>query len=240
MKRIITLFCFVVSMLPIVIGTTFAQDLSRQNGNKTADSILTEISNAKSDTSRVSLMNKILYTTNSLSQQERIDYSKKILYLAKKQHDRVLESIITAELGYIIAINGNNLLGSELAFSALEMAQQHKNKQALGIIYQDLAICFRDDSVKRKQFLFKALPNSEAAGDYGNLAAILNTLSRYYSSVQSKDSALYYAQRAYELCLTRNVEENLLHSMIQLAKIHYYDLNSKAIAFEYNENGTGY
>jgi tetratricopeptide (TPR) repeat protein len=144
-----------------------------------------------------------------------------------------LESVITAEMGYIIAINGNNLEGAELAFSALEMAQQHKNKQALGIIYQDLAICFRNDSAKHKQYLLKALSNSETAGDYFNLTAILVTLSKYYSSVQQKDSALYYAQRNYELSLSKKLETDLSSSLIQLARVHYYDFNNKGIALEY-------
>ncbi len=201
--------------------------------NNEADIILTELGKATTDSSRVGLMNKILYQTNSLSQQERIDYSKKILDLARKHHTKVLESVIIAELGYLVAINGNNFLGSELAFSGLEMAQQHKNKQALGIIYQDLAICFRNDSIKRKQYLYKALPYSQAAGDYFNLSSTLLTLSKYYSSVRFKDSALYYAQRAYELCLSKNVEVNLPHSIIQLASVQYYDLGNKGIALEY-------
>ena len=92
-------------------------------------------------------MNKILYEVNTLSPQDRIDYSKKILDLSKKQNDKVLESVITAELGYLLAYYGNDLQGLELVYSALEMAQQHQSKQALGIIYNDLAIAIKD-SVK--------------------------------------------------------------------------------------------
>ena len=221
MKKTLLLFCFIVSL-----RTVFAQ-------NKETDLILKELSQADTDISRVRLMNKILYETNALSQQERIDYSKKILDLSKKQHNKVLESIIIAELGYILAINGNKLQGSELGFIALEMALEHKNRQALGIIYQDLAVCFSNDNTKFKQYLLKALPNSEYAGDYFNLTANLSTISQYYSSIKQKDSALYYAQRAYELCLSKNIEVNLPGSLIQLAKVNYFDLNNKGIALEY-------
>ena len=201
--------------------------------NKIADSLLIEIANAKADTSRLWLMNKILYQTNSLSQQDRILYSKKILDLAKKQNDKILESIITAELGYILAINGNKLQGSELAFNALEIAEKHQSKLALGIIYQDLAVCFREDKPKFKEFLFKALPNSEAAGDYANLSAILSTLSRFYYGENKMDSALYYAQRGYEITISKKDEQGLPTDLIQLAKIQYNYLNNKGIAFEY-------
>ena len=205
--------------------------------NKAADTILTELSKADKNSSRLRLMNEILYEINDLTQQERIDYSKKILDFAKKHNDKILESVITAEMGYIIAINGNNLQGSELAFSALEMAQQHKNKQALGIIYLDLAVCFKKDSIKYKEYLFKALPNSEAAGDYGNLGAILMSISRVYSSLKQSDSALFYAQRSYEICLSKNSEFNLPYALIELANVHFYSLHNKGIAFEYLKKG---
>jgi hypothetical protein len=61
--------------------------------NNSADSILNEMGKVKTDSSHIRLMNEIIYNTNSLSQQERKDYSKKILDLAKKQNDTVLESV---------------------------------------------------------------------------------------------------------------------------------------------------
>jgi hypothetical protein len=57
-KKIALLFCYIVSM-----HTVFAQ-------NKETDLILKELSYADTDISRVRLMNKILYETNALSQQE--------------------------------------------------------------------------------------------------------------------------------------------------------------------------
>jgi len=41
MKKMIAFFCFIASILPIAIGTAFAQDLSRQSGNKYTDSLNT-------------------------------------------------------------------------------------------------------------------------------------------------------------------------------------------------------
>lgn len=215
-----------VFILLFISNFVFAQ-------NKSADSLLIEMTNAKADTSRERFLIEILYKTNSLSQLDRITYSKKILDLAKKQNDKILESIITAELGYILAINGNILQGSELAFSALEIAEKHQNKMALGIIYQDLAICFRDDKVKYREFLFKALPYSEAARDYSNLTASQSSISKMYFSEQNKDSALYYIQRSYETCMSKNIEENLAFVLIQLAKVNYYLFQNKVIAYEY-------
>jgi len=215
----------------IFFTALFAYSSSGQNTR--ADSLLNIMRVTKSDSSRIRLMNDILYKIPELTQPERIDYSKKIRALSKKLGDKILESEITAEMGYIIAINGNNLLGSELAFEALEIALKHGSKQALGVIYQDLAICFRDDTAKRKEYLFKALPNSEDAGDYSNLAAIFLSLSKHYSNIPNKDSALFYAQRAYQVCLEKKVEEILPSSLVELATINYSMFGDKGIAYEY-------
>ena len=153
MKKIfLLLICF------SLIGYCYAQ-------NTHADSLLAEMGKAKNDSIRVRLMNTIIYRTPGMSQQNRIDYSKKILNLAKSNNDKILEAIITAEIGYILAINGNSLEGAELCFRALEMAERVNSKLALGIIYQDLAVCYIDDTVRSIKFIHKAIPNSSAAGE---------------------------------------------------------------------------
>jgi hypothetical protein len=135
-------------------------------------------------------------------------------------------------LGYLLAYYGNDLQGLELVYSALEMAQQHHNKQALGIIYNDLSIAVKD-SVKTKEYLFKALSLSEAAGDDFNTGFLLCNIAKQYSIPQKRDSALYYAQRSYELCLNKNLESALPYSLQILAQIHYSLYNDKGIAYEY-------
>ncbi|MBK7679881.1 MAG: hypothetical protein IPJ29_10845 [Chitinophagaceae bacterium] len=220
MKKIIILLCFIASMLPV-----FAQ-------NPKADSIVNAIINSETN-ARLRLVGYLLYDINELTQQSRVDYAKKVLDFARKEKDRILESLITAELGYILAINGNSLQGAELAYTALEMAQKHKNKEVLGVIYQDLAICFRNDSAKHKEFLLKALPNLDAPTDYTSLTATLSTISRFYGSANKGDSALHYAQRSYELCLSKKIDADLPVSIIDLAYVHYYNLNNRAIAMQY-------
>ncbi|MBK6774578.1 MAG: hypothetical protein IPG74_01585 [Flavobacteriales bacterium] len=100
----------------------------------------------------------------TLTQEQRITYTKAILDLSKKRGDHVLESVTTAELGYLLVFSGNSLLGTELAYTALDMAQHHDNAQALGIIYIDLAACIEDSS-KRIAYLRAGLAASERAGD---------------------------------------------------------------------------
>jgi len=224
MKRILTIFCFIA----------FSQFGFAQN--KTADSLLLQLSKAKNDSSRIGIMDKIIYDINDLTQSERINYSEKILELAKKKHDKILESVITAEMGYLVAINGNTLQGSEMGFNALEIAHKLENKKALGIIYMDLSECFRENNLKSKEYLLLAMPNSEESGDYGTLSVILSSLSKIYFSLQQPDSALFYAHRCYEICVLKNLS-TLPVALIELANVNYYLLHNKPIAFEYLEKG---
>jgi tetratricopeptide (TPR) repeat protein len=216
----------IIAIILITVNITNAQ-------NKTADSLLAEINKAKTDTARIRLMNNIIYEIYSLTQQERIDYSKKILDLSRKNDDKILESVITAELGYIMAINGNTLQGTELVYSALELAKKHNNDLAFGIIYNDLGICFRSDTIKSTTNFLTAIKYSIKAGDDPTVAYTYMNISRNFSTRQYKDSALFYAQKAYEYCISKNITEALGSSFLRLGIIHYYLLDNKTIGFEY-------
>lgn len=200
--------------------------------NKTADSLCTLLATAKDDKMRIDYMYKIIYELNDFTQQDRIDYSKKILDLAKNQKNKVLESVLTAELGYLLAYNGNKLQGTELVYSALDMALEHKNPQALGIIYNDLAICITD-SIKASEYFRKAYCNALIAKDNYNLGFITGNMASWHNSQGRTDSALYYAQRGYELARLKNIEAVLPYNLSVLADIHYYSLGDKALGYEF-------
>ncbi len=132
--------------------------------NPTADSLMIQMGRVQGDGARIDVMNRIIYEVPTLTPEQRITYTKAILDLSKKRGDHVLESVTTAELGYLLVFSGNSLLGTELAYTALDMAQHHDDAQALGIIYIDLAACIEDSS-KRIAYLRAGLAASERAGD---------------------------------------------------------------------------
>ena len=201
--------------------------------NPTADSLMTEMGRTEGDSARIDVMNRIIYEVPTLTQEQRITYTKAILDLSKKRGDHVLESVTTAELGYLLVFSGNSLLGTELAYTALDMAQHHDNAQALGIIYIDLAACIEDSS-KRIAYLRAGLAASERAGDpYTGASALLN-LSYFFMNRDVRDSALYYAQRGYERTL--EVKSNRWFptaGLWMLAQIHDDMYGDRVIAREY-------
>ncbi len=213
--------------------------LSGNAQNKTADSIFFRLQENKTDTGRIGLMNQILYYVYELTQEERIDYSKKILNFSRKDNDKVLESVIRAELGYILAINGNALEGTELAYSGLDMAKKHRNSTALGIIYNDLGVCFRENDANKSISLFlTAISYLEKGGDDMNLSSSYSNVSKKYIEKLQIDSALFYAQKSYELSLSRHIINNNSSILLNLGNIHYTYLHNKAIGLEYARKAT--
>ncbi|RPI65973.1 MAG: hypothetical protein EHM43_12015, partial [Ignavibacteriae bacterium] len=201
--------------------------------NPTADSLMVEMGRVEGDSARIDVMNRIIYEVPTLTPEQRITYTKAILDLSKKRGDHVLESVTTAELGYLLVFSGNSLLGTELAYTALDMARHHDNAQALGIIYIALAACIEDSS-KRIGYLRAGLAASERAGDpYTGSSALLN-LSNFFMNKGVRDSALYYAQRCYERAL--EVKTNRWFptaGLWILAVIHEDMYGDRVIAREY-------
>jgi hypothetical protein len=179
--------------LSLLLIFLFAATASAQK--QQADSLLNAMRMADGPGTRINLLYQLLYEVPLLTQQQRIDYSKAIRVLSKEQGDKVMESVALAELGDLLAFNGDRLQGAELAYTAFEMAQEHGNEQALALILIDLSRCMEDRS-KAMAHLHTALDLAKRTGDqyctmwcYGNLSA------RHIEGKQ-RDSALYYAQRA--------------------------------------------
>ena len=197
-----------------------------------ADSLLAEMRKADGSSERIGLLYKLLYEVPLLTQQQRIHYSKAIRVLSKEQGDPVMESVATAELGDLLAYNGDRLQGTELAYAALAMAQEHGNEHALGLILVDLSRCMEEPS-KAMAYLHTALDLSKRSGDryctmwcYGNLCA-------RHSEAKQRDSALYYAQRVYDISVSEHLEVGQTYSYGMLASTNYDLYGEKGIAYEY-------
>jgi tetratricopeptide (TPR) repeat protein len=216
---------FLSAVLFCLVATTYAQ-------NPQADSLLSAMRKAEGPAARFPLMYKLLYEVPLLTQQQRIDCSKAILDMAKQQGDKVMESVAMAELGDLLAYNGDRLQGTELAYAALEMGQEHGNEQALALILVDLSRCMEERS-KAMAHLHTALDLAKRSGDHNCTMWCYSNLSGRHIEAKQRDSALYYAQRMYDISLTANLEVGLASSYGTLAGIQYELYGEKGIAYEY-------
>ncbi|MEJ7674903.1 MAG: hypothetical protein WKF59_19945 [Chitinophagaceae bacterium] len=83
----------------------------------------------------------------------------------QKNKDPLIEAAITAEIGYNIHMNGNSDEGVRLGFTALKQAQKTGNDRIIGIVYENLGVCFRSQPHLELEYLHTALPYSKAGAD---------------------------------------------------------------------------
>ena len=157
------------------------------------DSLLRLLPSAKPIARRIKLVYQLINSGTDVSVQG-LSYHYKILNWAKAHNDRVTEAVITAELGYNITENGDNDAGVKMCFTALKLAEQTGNKQALGTVYNNLSICYGDNNlVLSKAYGEKALRFSRAANDTMTVAYALGNLTVYCLKLHETDEAKNYA-----------------------------------------------
>ncbi|MGY3212971.1 hypothetical protein [Mucilaginibacter sp. HD30] len=154
-----------------------------------------------------------------------------MLALTKKNKDRVGEAIATAELGYIFLNAGSTVQGAKLLLSALKIAEETGNDQAMGIAYQNLGLA-QTESYKYKELQQKAETYSSKAGDHLFLCFEYLNLSMYYARAKKVDSALYYAEKGYGIAKTKNFTQVQGSLLIRLSVIQRR-LGNNGLALEY-------
>ena len=110
------------------------------------DSLLKVIPTIKDEAERIHVMYKILGDNNG-SASEQLYYHRKLLEITKEMNDKIGEAVATAELGYSIFQTGNTADGLKIIFDALTLAENIKSQLALGVVYDNLAVCY-DYTVK--------------------------------------------------------------------------------------------
>src|SRR3569833_1415047 len=123
-----------------------------------------------------------------------LSYHYKIHNWARAHNDHITEAEITAELGYSICENGDNDTGVKMCYSALKIAEQTGNKQAIGIVYDNLSVCLGDNNpALGKTYGEKALKFAQAAKDTLTTAWALANLSASYYRLHERATAKNYA-----------------------------------------------
>ena len=271
MKRLLLLFSFSFALYPVLaqkinVDSLLQVAISRKNETKLAsspnrDSLLKSFPSTKSTAARVKLIYDIIYNYGYLSPKQALYYNTRILDIAKRENDPIVEAIVSSELGNTYFQNGDIVKGLNLNFYALNQAEKTGNNQALGIIYNNLGYCYPDDINLSKNYYQKALQFSKAGGDDLFVCFELGNLSEKCETLHKPDSSRYYLIKSFELSVLKNVEQALPYNLISLGalqtepklKLKYYraalnmpftmkDSNSlcstlQAIASYYKEQG---
>jgi signal transduction histidine kinase len=204
----------------LIFGVVHAQNISPDSLIKLAllaekgainrpenpDSILKTLFLTKSAAARIqAVYNVILFGTGEMRFNRALYYHRKILEDAKKHKDPIIESVITGELGYTLAENGDYPAGYKMLLQALALAEKTGNKQAIGTVYDNLGVIYQGDHKTTMAYFKKALQYSIEGGDYFFQAAELGNMAKTYSDLRQPDSANYYLIKAISLAAQRKI-----------------------------------
>ena len=170
------------------------------------DSLLKKMFLIKSPAGRIKVVYDIIISPDNeeMSPVQLLNYEHKILDLAKKNNDPILEAVITGELGYNIYYNGDAPIGLKMLVDALKLAEKTGNKQAIGTVYNNLAVC--SDNVDLEiSYLKKALQFSTESGDELSACAELNNFSACYLKKNEKDLARSFLLKSLGLAIDKRI-----------------------------------
>ena len=168
---------------------------------KNPDSLLKTLFVIKSSAARIRTVYDIILLDNGeLNPVRALYYHHKILDLARKNNDQIVEAVIAGELGFTLYQNGDAPEGLKMIFDALKLAEKTGNKQAIGTVYDNLGVCTDNIDLSIPYFK-KALQFSLAGGDSLFASAEYNNLSTEYVKKNDIDSATIFLIKSFELAL---------------------------------------
>jgi two-component system NtrC family sensor kinase len=234
MKRPLQIiFLFLIPMLSlgqqkINVDSLIRVALSPKNNTRNMmspnrDSLFEQLPFAKSPTERIRLIYEIIGYGVQNSKQG-LKYHYKILDWARKNNDRIIEAVVSAELGFNFYDNGENTEGLKMDFAALKMAEKTGNGQAIGIAYGNLASCYYPVNISLQKFYWqKSLPYTHAGGQDLYYAYALDNLAYLANEENKKDSALYFELKCFEFSVRKNVPVLNSRSLVRLGDIETND-----------------
>ncbi|MGH7238009.1 MAG: hypothetical protein ACREGF_05745, partial [Candidatus Saccharimonadales bacterium] len=228
MKKLLLIYCLVFYLSPVWAQKINADSLvnvaiSRNRNVRNVPSLsldsLIKTFFATSDPSvRAKVLGDIAIGDGAVSAKNILYAANKLLAVAKQKKDPAGEAAATAILGYAIYNSGDEARGLKVLFKGLKLAENARDEQAIGFIYNFLGVC-TNKHIASKPYFLKALQFSRAGGDSLSVAFELGNLYYAYSAEKKTDSALYYVSRSFKLAVERNYEVAIQFDLLNLGSI---------------------
>lgn len=209
MKKIITLFCFLISL----------QNASAQTQ---IDSLLPKIAAEKDDNIRIDIIYRSLVQIGESNPLLGLKYAQKLLEYSKKNKDKIGEAYAMSYMGKMYGVSGNIEKGLEYALKGKRIADQTGSEKILalsnsiiGLIYVNLS-----DFSKAISFYMASVQSAEKANYKEAQVWGFQHLSEIYLAINQVDSALMYAQKDYELSQRIKYFDFISYTLINLGAIH--------------------
>jgi tetratricopeptide (TPR) repeat protein len=167
------------------------------------DSILLKLAAEKNEDKRIDLFNNFLGNTAEVDAVLDMQNVQKVLLHVQKNKDKIIEALALSEIAYDYRAFGNTAKSLELNLKATTLAVETGNEKLLNNAALNLAHIYKDqgDYSKALPIYFSVAESSTRLKDYMVQCWAFNSLGQVYLKMNKLDSALMYAQRAYEVVL---------------------------------------
>lgn len=207
---------------------SFCQHLSAQQTK--GDQLLPALSSAKTDDERLDIMMELFDLYENFSVDSNMYYANRVVEIGKQSNNHLIEARALDEIGYVYYRIDNRRKCLEITLQSLKMAEKTGNKRLIGIIYIGLASVQEEE--KAITYLKESIRYLENTKGYKELTIALNDITIDYLRFHKPDSALIYAQRAYELSQQYNYKTYLGYTLASLGTIQL-ELGNTGLALEY-------
>ncbi len=214
------LLCFIL----ILLSFSSLRTASAQNEN---DSLLRVINAPRHDTDRIMALNELAFEYVWNDPKKALDYALPARALAQKIKYNAGERNALFIIGEALAVSGNYDKALEVKFKGLQLSEKSGEQKAIGQGYMNLAATYyyQGDYPLSIKYSRRAIAITPF---YNQSKLQLNGfLAEAFFHLHQLDSALVYAQKAYEIDMARDGEHWSVPYFI-LAGIHqaqkHYDL----------------
>jgi len=194
MKKFIHFFCFVISM-----QTSFAQDMARQNANKTIDSLKTVLSTTSKPIDRFTILVAISQVAFTAGDTDSTTCTELLQIAQTLKNDSLLAISYNIIGQYVSRVKGDNATGLDYFFKAIPLAEKVHDKRRLSSVYFDMAIVYYNlqNNEEFGKYIRKGgenLPDTSHPLYNFMLVQYQRGMATYFVLNHQPDSALAYAQ----------------------------------------------
>ncbi len=195
------------------------------------DSLFNIIRSAKYDSIKIDAVNSI--PIGEYAPDSVLFYGQKVIEEGRKQKNDLLVALGWSQMSYGYSRSDNQPRALQAALTGLKVAEKYNNPVVLACIYSNIAISYLYSFPKRMEYSSKAISIINQSKPNGLYPVILFSMATYFLDNKQLDSALHYAERAYEMGLTfpdKHFSQNFISRI--LGKIHLL-LHNNDLALSY-------
>ncbi len=210
MKKIIVLFCSIVSM-----QTVFAQ-------KPNVDSILQKVAVEKDDDKKVDLLISLVATEINNSPEWCIETGLKLLNQSKSGNKKIEMTVAYSFLGQGYRLLGNNIKALDYHHKATASAEKTNNLSILAFAENQTAHIYRDreEYDKARSIYLSSTAHADKGKNEKIKAWAPSNLGAVYLATNNLDSSLMYSQRAYEIFVRLKTISNNAFLFTNLGGVH--------------------